>query len=772
MRHIMQIFLCLKISKLDLGCCFYLYFCQDMRYVKFMIFIVLMNLRVISQNNVYRDTIPVFENGNRLLAPWAGGINFSSFSSIDFNLDGKKDIVAYDKICGSGGKLRAYLNVSSGGVTQYKHDYAAQSRFPAVSDWALFFDYNNDGKEDLFTYNGNGGIRVFKNTSTPATGLTFSLVSSELNSDYNPNGSPNMANIYCNSIALPGIGDIDGDGDLDILTYSVFGVKMEYHKNMSQELYGHSDSLVYDMVDDCWGDVQETNCDVNLSQCPYLRQYQAAIDNNTPKPLHAGSCLMCFDRDGDGDQDLIMGDVSCSNVFYAENGGSNTNAHISDTTKLYPNYPDKASTTPIKLNAFPCTYYLDVNGDGKKDLIASPNAVAGSENYQSVWYYMNTSSTATVSFALQKKNFLQEDMIELGEGAYPVFFDADGDGKKDIIVGNLGYYNNGTNTSKLAYYRNTGTATAPSFSLITRDYQSLSTYNIYGMAPAFGDLDGDGDKDLIIGQANGQLYYFQNTAAPGAPAVFGNPVANYKNIDVGNFAYPQLYDIDKNGTLDLLIGSQNGKIAYWKNTGTTASANYVLQTASLGNIDVKSYGFLTGFSTPFAFDAGAGVTKMMVGSEAGNIFLYDQIDNNLSGNFNRVDTTLFKINEGPRCSFFCDDITGDGKQDMILGNYAGGLAFFNSTNVNAVGVEEQSISDDVVIYPNPVKDLLTISRGDHTAQEMTIRLYDMVGKEIYTITSPNTLVQIDMSLYSKGVYILRLENKQGLGATTRKVIVQ
>lgn len=735
-----------------------------------MIVLAAMALNATAQNTVYRDTVPVFENGSRLLSPWAGGINFSSFTSIDMDLDGKKDIVAYDKICGSGGKLRAFLNVGTAGTATYKHDYAAQARFPAVSDWALFFDYNQDGKEDLFTYNGNGGIRVFKNTSTLLTGLTFSLASSELRSDYNPHGNPNIANIYCNSIALPGIGDIDGDGDLDILTYSVFGIKMEYHKNMSKELYGHADSLVFDMIDDCWGDVQENNCDVYMSQCPYLRLYQQSVQGDAAKPQHAGSCLMCFDRDGDGDQDLIMGDVSCSNVFYAENGGSTTNAHISDTTRLYPNFPNKGSTDVIRLNAFPCTYYLDVNGDGKKDLVASPNAVAGSENYQSVWYYMNSSATATVNFVLQKKNFLQEDMIELGEGAYPVFFDADSDGKKDIIVGNIGYYANGTNKSKLAYYRNTGTATAPSFSLITRDYQSLSTFNMYGMAPAFGDLDNDGDKDLLIGQANGQLYYFENTGGAGNTAVFINGVANYKNIDVGNFAYPQVYDLDKNGTLDLLIGSQNGKVAYWKNTGTVSSANYILQTASLGNIDVKSYGFLTGFSTPFAFDA-AGITKVMVGSEAGNIYLYDQVDGNLSGSFNRVDTTLFKINEGTRCSFFYDDITADGKKDLILGNYAGGLAFFNSTNVNSVGVEEEQFSD-ISVYPNPVSDLLTIARKDHDASEITLKLFDIMGREVYTNTTFNNRIQIDMSPYSKGLYILKLENKEGANVITRKVIVQ
>ena len=62
----------------------------------FLSFLVKLNL---AQSIVYRDTIPVFESGVKLLSPWAGGLNFSSFSQIDLNADGKKDIVAYDKIC-------------------------------------------------------------------------------------------------------------------------------------------------------------------------------------------------------------------------------------------------------------------------------------------------------------------------------------------------------------------------------------------------------------------------------------------------------------------------------------------------------------------------------------------------------------------------------------------------------------------------------------------------------------------------------------------------
>lgn len=89
---------------------------------------------------------------------------------------------------------------------------------------------------------------------------------------------------------------------------------------------------------------------------------------------------------------------------------------------------------------------------------------------------------------------------------------------------------------------------------------------------------------------------------------------------------------------------------------------------------MRQYGWTTGYSMPFVFTE-SGVTKMIVGSEIGNIYLYNNIDGNLTGTFNRVDTTLFHINEGTRCAPYYEDITNDGKRDLFLGNYAGGLAF-------------------------------------------------------------------------------------------------
>ena len=112
------------------------------------------------------DTIHVSNFGTPLKNPWAGGLNFTEWSAIDLDLDGVKDLAIFDK---SGDKLRTFKNDNIIGTASYSHAPQFQNSFPAdLNSWVLFYDYNNDGKADLFTYAlGLGGIRVYKNTSTP-----------------------------------------------------------------------------------------------------------------------------------------------------------------------------------------------------------------------------------------------------------------------------------------------------------------------------------------------------------------------------------------------------------------------------------------------------------------------------------------------------------------------------------------------------------------------------------------------------------------------------
>ncbi|MBP7810575.1 MAG: T9SS type A sorting domain-containing protein [Bacteroidia bacterium] len=725
-----------------------------------------------AQLPVGRDTITVIEGGNVLKSAWAGGLNFCMVSQVDLDLDTKLDLVLFDKVdLFAYGIFRCFINKGGVGEIKYVYDGEYSSKFPPVQQWTTFFDYDNDGRSDMLTY-VLGGIKVYRNTSTVGN-LSFQLIKPAIKSAVTPTNTPSQ--IYSSPVSIPGFSDIDNDGDMDVLTFSSSGFSLEYHKNMSMETYGNSDSLNYLLDEYTWGDFSESSCIVSLNQ--FVKS--DPIGESPLKVYHSGSCLMCMDREGDGDKDLILGDISCSTLHYLENSGTITNAHISDTTKLYPNYPNKGSTQQIIMNSFPCTYNLDIDNDGDKDLVASPNT-SNSENSNSVWYYENTSTTPTVNFQFVKNNFLQDDMIEVGEGAYPCLIDVDTDGLLDLIIGNHGYYVGTTNRTKMAYYRNTGSLSQPSYSLMTRDFANLGTLpntsTLTGLVPSVADIDADGDKDLIVCDYYGKVHWLENTAGAGNPCNFSIFKNNYFGISTTfPAAYPQVIDVDRDGVLDLIIGLRNGKVAYYRNTGTTTTATFTLVTNSFGNIDVTGDPGLyssDGSAAPFMYDE-SGNYKLLVGSISGRIFLYDNIDGNLTGNFNRIDTNVNKINDGPKSALQYIDINGDAKRDLIVGNYAGGLSFYSSKA--PIGIKEMNdLENEIVVYPNPANDYLDIKSLNNFTDKLNVEVFDVIGKKVLSQTSTSSNLRINCENLEQGLYVIRINVTANKVTKTlvKKIIIQ
>lgn len=733
-----------------------------------LIFFVTVAINSIAQLSFNRnDSIIVLNiDGDTLSNPWAGGFNSVQFSEIDLNIDGIKDIFVFEK----GGRIIPFINDGIANKQGYKHAPEYISNFPYMHDWALLRDYNCDGKMDIFTYS-TGGMAVYKNTST--TTLSFELQTKLLYSNF----QPNYINLYVSSADIPAIDDIDGDGDLDILTFSILGANVEYHKNLSMETYGTCDSLIYELRNKCWGFFKEnaasnsvTLYDTCSSNVPSPEGYSKhSKEHNKGGNKHSGSTLFTLDVDGNNSKDLVLGDVSFNNFTLLYNGDNSINLNSSiiiGQDNLFPS--NNITTTAVDINVFPAGFYLDVNNDNVKDLVATTNCYGGCKNSNNVWYYENENTTNFPAFNLKSTGFLQDGMIETGEEAHPVFFDYNADGLMDIVVGNYGDFNPSANPTNyktsLWLYENIGTNTTPSYQLIDSDYVNISTINLdigasqpaLRIIPTFGDIDNDNDEDMIIGDFNGMLHYFENTAGAGNTANFTLNTPQYAGIDVGNFASPQLIDLDKDSLLDLVIGKSNGYVSYYQNTGTKSTPAFTLITDSLGYIKTKKDGQFNGYSTPFVFDDN-GSYKLMAGSYGGGIYLYDNIDGNLNGNFSIIDSAYLNIWEGNRSFVNLADVTNDGKIDLLIGNLSGGIAFYKGSISNSIP-EKTSSTLPIKIYPNPTQNSITVNLGNNPINNSTLEVVNLLGEVIEHKKIIQQQTSINLVNYSSGIYFIRYSN--------------
>lgn len=327
----------------------------------------------------------------------------------------------------------------------------------------------------------------------------------------------------------------------------------------------------------------------------------------------------------------------------------------------------------------------DLDGDGDEDLVVTKNPIQGWPIINSYYYHENIGTPSQPSFAQADSSNIF-GIPDSGLADVYAFVDIDADGDLDL-------FGRALNDDEIFYVENSGTPSRADFSEakpIMNPF-GLPTDNWFVSDLTFGDLDNDGDLDVLInGSLNNtpinQLMYRENIGTPQEPHF-----QSYQTIDIEiwepmwppYFAHSKLYDWDCDGDIDILCYTfdvlwAGSELTFLENTGSVQAARFELDA----NHDIK------------------------------NVF----------------DLRTINFNNQPWRWLRYADIDDDGDPDAFTEE-----GFLRNINdCVPAAVDEVEEVQNLLIYPNPARDRIYISQnGDMNNPNRTISIYYTQGREVY-----------------------------------------
>ena len=221
----------------------------------------------------------------------------------------------------------------------------------------------------------------------------------------------------------------------------------------------------------------------------------------------------------------------------------------------------QANSSDIDVGSYSVPSFFDWNNDGRKDLIIG-------ESSGKVRVFLNNGTIAVPAF--NNYFFAQADGSDLQVspsgclGSFPRIVYWDADSKKDLLVG--------SGTGKISIFLSIGADNNPVFDAGTFVQANSSDISIGARATSiFDDWNNDGKKDLIAGAYDGKIHIFINEGTNSTPDFQTESFANLGSsvLTVASVrSSPIFYDFDNDGKKDLIAGNTDGQLLFYNNTNT------------------------------------------------------------------------------------------------------------------------------------------------------------------------------------------------------------
>ncbi|MCC7438752.1 MAG: VCBS repeat-containing protein [Armatimonadetes bacterium] len=439
-----------------------------------------------------------------------------------------------------------------------------------VRRWFRFADIDGDSDDDLFSHGETSEVMLYRNTGTQSA-PQFSP-----NADTMHGADGNV--VYTQQETVPSFVDIDADGDLDLFYGKVDGSIIFYENT------GTAQSPTLTFRTDSYMNI--------LVIAGRAKPNEGAATQREQQERHGASVLGFADMDGDADLDILFGDFFTERLLLFHNDGTPQQA------KFGMNRLDTAFRgigDDVISAGFNQAEAGDIDADGHQDVLIS--SLLPNSQSSPLQLFRNTGTNSAPVMRNQQKD--PTDEIDVGEYAAPTIIkdsqrngvlvgslegtltyyetreesgatvwrkkgtfgvpgwqrtapatgDLDGDGVAEVVIGGVV----DDPTKMISIWRFQGNRLVFSESLA--DVSGINT----NVSPSLGDLDGDGDLDLLLGAQNGQAFYFQNIGTATTPAFErASPPPPLDALNAGRDSAPRLVDIDSDGKIDLLVGNAAG----------------------------------------------------------------------------------------------------------------------------------------------------------------------------------------------------------------------